>query len=286
MAMWGTKKEEANDAWQKECDAVRVKKFLPIITLCQTRAQNIANILRSDFARSGRPLSKSGDEVFFDDVFALVINFARASAGMSEEMGDTLFTVGNAHSNGHPISEDMYRGKQNLRGKSQSQFWSWYNKEHASLIEQDPEVFVPLSVQSLAIFDSQNGTDYAREAAQVFLDFASLVCNQADRSHKESLIYVMNEYTRLLTPFIEKVKPPVTENNESAECAECVAAYLVLGLERGASRDDIQAAYRDFAKMYHPDRFPESDQRLRVRAEAEFKKLQQAHNHIIEHSHD
>jgi hypothetical protein len=183
----------------------------------------------------------------------------------------------------------MYQMKQSIEGKGEVillRFWRSWNRDNASLIEEEPEVIVPLSVKSLATFDSENSTEYAREAAQVFLDFASLVCNQADGSHKESLNYVMNEYSRLLTPFIEKVKLPVTGDNESAECAECVAAYQVLGLERGATRADIQAAYRDFAKMYHPDRFPESDHRLRVRAEAEFKKLQQAYSHIIEHIHD
>ena len=30
-------------------------------------------------------------------------------------------------------------------------------------------------------------------------------------------------------------------------------AYLVLGLNRGATRDDVQAAHRNLMKRFHPD---------------------------------
>lgn len=288
MAMWGSKKELTKPG-SDAADTERLKNLQPIITLCQTRAQTVAGVLRSGYARSGRPLTKSGEEVIFEDVFAIVTNFARASAGISGQMGATLLDVGNALSNGRPISEDMYRVKRSLNGNADwvvHQFWLSYSRENASEFLQEPEVVVPLTVEALDTLDGQSGTDYAMEAARVLLDFASIICNHADRTHRESLVYVMDEYTRILTPFIQKKNSPANEDNGVTECVECLAAYRELGLERGASRNDIQAAYRDFAKMYHPDRFPESDQRLRERAEAEFKKLQQAHNHIIGHRHD
>jgi hypothetical protein len=87
VAMWGPKKEEPKDAWQREHEAKHLEKLLPIITLCQTRAQNVANFLRTEFARSGRPLTQSGENVIFTDAFLIVVNFARASAGISSENG-------------------------------------------------------------------------------------------------------------------------------------------------------------------------------------------------------
>ena len=42
-------------------------------------------------------------------------------------------------------------------------------------------------------------------------------------------------------------------------------AYRLLGLQPGATLDDVKTAYRDLAQVWHPDRFPEND-RLREKA--------------------
>lgn len=42
-------------------------------------------------------------------------------------------------------------------------------------------------------------------------------------------------------------------------------AYRLLGLQPGATLDDVKTAYRDLAQVWHPDRFPEND-RLRDKA--------------------
>lgn len=47
--------------------------------------------------------------------------------------------------------------------------------------------------------------------------------------------------------------------------------YQVMGLERGASQEDIKRAYRKLARKYHPDVSKEKD------AEDKFKELQEAH---------
>ena len=44
-----------------------------------------------------------------------------------------------------------------------------------------------------------------------------------------------------------------------------VQAYRLLGLQPGATLDDVKTAYRDLAQVWHPDRFPEND-RLREKA--------------------
>lgn len=55
--------------------------------------------------------------------------------------------------------------------------------------------------------------------------------------------------------------------------------YKVLGVERGASDDEIKKAYRSMSRKYHPDaniNNPNKDQ-----AEAKFKEVQQAYQQIM-----
>ena len=49
--------------------------------------------------------------------------------------------------------------------------------------------------------------------------------------------------------------------------------YEVLGLQKGASPDDIKSSYRRLAKEYHPDRNPDN----RAEAEEKFKELSEAY---------
>ncbi|MGC3968727.1 MAG: DnaJ domain-containing protein [Pirellulales bacterium] len=49
--------------------------------------------------------------------------------------------------------------------------------------------------------------------------------------------------------------------------------YKILGVERGASQDDIQKAYRKLARKYHPDLHPDD-----AAAKQKFKEVQQAYD--------
>ncbi|MGO9323520.1 MAG: J domain-containing protein [Terracidiphilus sp.] len=304
MAFWKSNKEQERgflhlkeDSEESEQRAVLNK----LIEICQTRAEQIVKAAKSEYALSGRAFALNGEDIFFADVYLIVLNFARANGRFSEKLGRILLTVGSATMHPEwpeilrsPINQAMSGLRSELKGNGGFTFWLDYSNEHSDLLQQESEITVPVSVKNLAKFDQQNSATYGKDAASAFLNLATLVYSYRDSQFVEANTYVMNAYAQLLSPFLSSssANDPIvgevgTESAEGANaCAECAAAYQALGLERGASREDIQAAYRDFAKMYHPDRFPESDQRLRVRAEAEFNKLQQAHNHIIEHSHD
>ncbi len=53
-------------------------------------------------------------------------------------------------------------------------------------------------------------------------------------------------------------------------------ALRILGLPPGASVADIQTAWRDLAKVWHPDRFAH-DERLRAKAGENLSRINQAH---------
>ena len=52
-------------------------------------------------------------------------------------------------------------------------------------------------------------------------------------------------------------------------------ALQVLGLKPGATRDEVQVAYRELAQMLHPDKFADN-KRLRERAEAQMRSINEA----------
>jgi DnaJ like chaperone protein len=56
----------------------------------------------------------------------------------------------------------------------------------------------------------------------------------------------------------------------------------VLGLDRGASRDEIQKAYRALANKYHPDKVQHLGEEFRALAEDRFKEIRQAYVSLME----
>lgn len=61
--------------------------------------------------------------------------------------------------------------------------------------------------------------------------------------------------------------------------------YEVLGVQRGASSEDIRAAYRRLANQYHPDKVMHLGEEFRVLAEKRFKEITKAYQELSAHDH-
>lgn len=59
--------------------------------------------------------------------------------------------------------------------------------------------------------------------------------------------------------------------------------YRMLGIERGASPEEIKSAYRQMASKYHPDRVAHLGDEFKALAEKRFKEIQQAYRELTSH---
>ena len=71
-------------------------------------------------------------------------------------------------------------------------------------------------------------------------------------------------------------------------CPACVSTFEQIGLwlsslelEPGASQAEIKQAFRDLAKIWHPDRFA-GDARVRARAQDKFVEINNAYHSLEE----
>lgn len=58
-------------------------------------------------------------------------------------------------------------------------------------------------------------------------------------------------------------------------------AYEVLELPAGASLEEVKSAYRDLAKVWHPDRYQNEGARLRLKAEGKLKEITAAYRLLL-----
>ena len=57
--------------------------------------------------------------------------------------------------------------------------------------------------------------------------------------------------------------------------------YEILGVERGASLNEVKAAYRKLAVKYHPDKVDHLGDEFKVLAERKFKEIQEAYQELV-----
>lgn len=57
--------------------------------------------------------------------------------------------------------------------------------------------------------------------------------------------------------------------------------YKILGLERGASKQEIKAAYKKLAAQYHPDKVQHLGKEFQELAHKKFVAIQQAYNMLV-----
>jgi hypothetical protein len=63
---------------------------------------------------------------------------------------------------------------------------------------------------------------------------------------------------------------------------QVLRAYQILDLPPGASLEEVKSAYRDLAKVWHPDRYQSEGERLRNKAESKLKEITSAYRLLLQ----
>lgn len=56
--------------------------------------------------------------------------------------------------------------------------------------------------------------------------------------------------------------------------------YKILDLQQGATKDEIKKAFREKAKLHHPDKFSNESENVRNHHEEKFKEINEAYNKL------
>jgi hypothetical protein len=75
-----------------------------------------------------------------------------------------------------------------------------------------------------------------------------------------------------------------SQGKDEAESFSCRTPYEVLGLNQGATTEEIKRAYRHLAGQYHPDKVSHLGEEFRALAERRFKEIQKAYDELRPHA--
>jgi hypothetical protein len=257
--------EEERSSTERENKEI-VNEFVALVSSAGAQAQ--------DMMRAARALEGGGLEVMAPEKLAI--------AGILQ----VLHSISEANGG---VSSGIARLYHGIRGRLEPAVQLRVT-DCIRLIETgygDSELCVPGMVSLLAAYDQTQGTTLATKAAATYCSLVQTARSHCDNSVAVKL--VTNRYDELLKPYTGHASGRHSAHfssdrdfNSSAagNCLKCVKYYLVLGLNGKTSGAELKQAYKDLAKVWHPDRFSEKDVRLRRMAGERLTEINEAYGHI------
>jgi hypothetical protein len=139
--------------------------------------------------------------------------------------------------------------------------------------------FLTLSVMKR--HDTGHGTNHAENLAEVYRKFILIDLVRMTHANSRSSKQLASDLIACIAGIVSN-EPGHTAQGIN-ECRQCLESFELLNLASWASATEVKAAHRDFAKVWHPDRFNDNDERLKRRAEEQFKRVQEAYEHLQSH---
>ncbi len=153
---------------------------------------------------------------------------------------------------------------------------------------------LPMMVTLLDMYDKTQGTRLAVKAAKAYWAFVRAACEAVDSELGAATKLVQDKYLELLSPYLsgtdnngdgserQAQSNSASDGSKSsfAGCPECPKYYSVLRLPPNATKQEIKAAYRRLAKIYHSDHHHGAEEGVLHTADDLFRELKEAYDHF------
>jgi|TARA_X000000950_G_C13874172_1_gene644150 DnaJ like chaperone protein len=110
--------------------------------------------------------------------------------------------------------------------------------------------------------------------------FSVAVADREFAIDEEEFIFSVGRKLGFSTERLIEIKSQFMGYSQSSTSSD-ESDLKVLGLNKGATKDDIKAAYRRLAKTYHPDKLAGIDDAIKKIAEEKFREIKDAYENLI-----
>jgi len=212
-------------------------------------------------------------------------------------VGEILRIVAEAHGSVPPRLASLLQAVvAQLRPTAYVDLKSW---TEALRSEHEP-LSLPVELHLLRFYDAMDGNNLARKSALSYWALIVAAGRCCEDSRPTTIIKA--QYLELLRPFLtdgsgtssdefsgdgNKDRNSAGSHSSSSSSggangnqSALFKSYEILGVASEATDEEVKSAYRDLAKIWHPDRFSEKDARLREKAAGKFREAQEAYEFI------
>lgn len=188
--------------------------------------------------------------------------------------------------------ERLDAGKKHLYIKKY--FLTYFPESYYNFSETISEYYKsePIQASSVADWINKFVTDYGKRT-QILYFLAGI--SMVDGEIVSTEMAFLREVTQLLKLKVEdlesilntysyygyKKKQANSSFKQSFDSSLLISAFKVLGLEKGASIEQVKSAYRKMAMLYHPDRFSSENEGQQKIAHERFVKINEAYEHVL-----
>lgn len=141
-------------------------------------------------------------------------------------------------------------------------------------------------INSLADWSNRNLAKVWKVRLINFLAEVAAYDGGINNDEQRYLLTLMARMNLEITDFEPVYREKLTRKNEQTYRSETTkpvkeSFYTILGLNSGASVEEVKAAYRRLVKVTHPDRFTNESPEVQKEMSDKFRKIQQAYESIV-----
>lgn len=148
----------------------------------------------------------------------------------------------------------------------------------------DHTIWNSIDLNSLTNWAVTNLTPEYKLKLVEFLAWLSYTDDEVLEPERELILYLINRFNISVDKLSEEARKAIeVEQKQTVERPVYSTSryFRILGLEEGATTEQIKKAFRSLAKKYHPDSNPKATVEQRKMMEIQFREIQEAYDFLM-----